>query len=252
MGQKNQDDLLPPRKLIDGVGGGDYAATGREFFRHFTDIGGLKPEHRVLDVGCGCGRMAVPLIPFLSGVSEYHGFDIVPAAIKWSQKHITRNYPRFHFERTDIYNRLYNKRGKIKSSEYRFAYADNFFDFTFLTSVFTHMFADDMENYLSEIARTLKPGGKCMINYFLLNPESKALMQQGASGFQFIHSLPNCVTSDTKKPERAIAFEESFVRKCFAKYKLNIIDPIYFGGWSGKKQHLSCQDVVLAVKDLEP
>src|SRR5471032_1693123 len=83
-----KDDIVPPRKLIDGVGGGDFTAVGQEFFRHFTDIGGLKPEHRVLDVGCGCGRMAVPLIPFLTGTGEYHGFDIVPAAIKWSQKHI--------------------------------------------------------------------------------------------------------------------------------------------------------------------
>ncbi|MGA2177052.1 MAG: class I SAM-dependent methyltransferase [Verrucomicrobiota bacterium] len=243
-----KDNLVPPRRLIDGVGGGDFTAVGREFFRYFTDIGGMKPDHRVLDVGCGCGRMAVPLIPFLSGVGEYHGFDIVPDAIKWSQRHIARKYPRFRFELADIYNKLYNNEGKIKSSEYRFAYADNFFDFTFLTSVFTHMLAGDMEHYLSEIARTLKPGGKCMINYFLLNPESKALMEQGASSIQFKHALPDCVTSDKKTPEAAVAFEESFVRQCFAKYRLNLIEPIHFGGWPGRKQQLSYQDIILAVK----
>ena len=137
----------------------------------------------------------------LSGASEYHGFDIVPDAIKWSQRHITRNHPRFHFELADIYNKTYNPKGRIKSKEYRFAYADNSFDFTFLTSVFTHMFADDMEHYLSEIARTLKPDGRCMITFFLLNPESKDLMEQGASKIQFKHALPDCVTCDKEAPE---------------------------------------------------
>jgi ubiquinone/menaquinone biosynthesis C-methylase UbiE len=243
-----EEKMIPSRKLIDGVGGGDFTAVGREFFHHFTEIGGLQPEHRVLDVGYGCGRMAVPLISFLSGTGEYHGFDIVPDAIKWSQKHITRNNSRFHFELADICNSHYNNEGKILSDEYRFAYPDNFFDFTFLTSVFTHMFAADMEHYLSEIARTLKPGGKCMINFFLLNPEAKKLMEQGASSIQFKHALIDCVTSHKEKPEAAIAFEESFVRQCIEKYQLTLAELIHFGGWSGRETHLSYQDIVLAVE----
>ena len=243
-----QDYLLPPRRLIEGVGGGDYAKIGQEFFGHFTRIGGLKPEDRVLDVGCGCGRMAVPMIPFLSGAGEYHGFDIVPDAIIWSRKHIARKHSRFHFEVAEIYNKAYNPKGKIKASEYRFPYAENFFDFTFLTSVFTHMLAADKERYLSEIARTLKPGGRCMISYFLLNPESKALIAQGASSIQFQYPLDNCVTNNKDEPEGAIAFEESFIRQCFAKYGLNLIEPIHCGNWSGRKPWLSYQDIVLAVK----
>jgi SAM-dependent methyltransferase len=241
-------DLLPPRWLINGIGGGDYAAAGREFFNYFTEIGGLKPEHRVLDVGCGCGRMAVPLIPYLSGAGEYYGFDIVPDAINWSQKHIAARYPRFHFELANIYNKAYNPKGLLKSQEYRFPYADDFFDFTYLTSVFTHMFADDVEHYLSEIARTLKPGGRCMISFFLLNAEAKVLIEQGVSTILFNHALVNCTTSNKKTPEIAIAFEESFVRQSFAKFHLDILEPIRFGDWSGRKQALSHQDVILAVK----
>lgn len=243
-----RDYLLPPRRLVNSVGGGDYGEIGREFFRYFIDIAGLKSSYRVLDVGCGCGRMAVPLIPFLSGASEYQGFDIVPAAITWSQSHITSRHPRFHFELADIYNKLYNPKGKIKSKDYRFPYADNYFDFTFLTSVFTHMFTDDMERYLSEIARTLKPDGKCMITFFLLNSESKNLIEQGASTLPFRHPLPGCVTAYPEMPEGAIAFEESFIRQCFAKYQLDLVEPIHFGGWCGRNQRLSYQDIILAVK----
>lgn len=243
------DDLLPPRKLIDGVGGGDFKALGKNLFRHLTEIGGLKPHHRVLDVGCGCGRMAVPMIPYLSGPGEYYGFDIVEEAVCWSQKHIQTKYPRFHFELADVYNQHYNSKGRCKPSEYRFSHEDNFFDFTFLTSVFTHMLATEMEHYLSEIVRTLKSGGRCLISLFLLNEESKALMDEGATPMQFRHSLPNCMVKVKDVPEAAVAYEETFIRECFAKRRLNIVEPIHFGSWPGRKKFLNYQDLVLAVKD---
>jgi SAM-dependent methyltransferase len=245
---KKTHGFLPPRKLIDGVGGGDYMAIGAEFFRYFTEIGGLKGDHCVLDVGCGCGRMAVPLIPFLSSTGRYHGFDIVPEAIEWSRRHITRADSRFQFDLANIYNKLYNPKGRIQSNEYTFPYADNSFDFTFVTSVFTHMLAGDMEHYLSEIARTLKPGGRCMISFFLLNEESKALMAEGVSTIQFKYPLPDCVTNNKEVVEAAIAFEESLVRTSFANHQLNLMDPIHFGAWSGRKPNLSYQDLILATK----
>src|SRR5215212_241626 len=43
------------------VGDGNYRAIGTEYLGHYVRIGGLKPTDRVLDIGCGIGRMAVPL-----------------------------------------------------------------------------------------------------------------------------------------------------------------------------------------------
>ena len=50
---------------------------GRRFLEQFVALGGLKPDHHVLDVGCGIGRMALPLTTFLSAGGEYREFDPV-------------------------------------------------------------------------------------------------------------------------------------------------------------------------------
>ena len=123
-----------------------------------------------------------------------------------------------------------------------------FFDFAILTSVFTHMLAGDMEHYLSEIARTLEAGGRCMITFFLLNSEAAALIKTGRSSIDFKHPLSDCAISNQKVPEAAVAYEEAFIRGRFAKYKLEIIEPIHYGSWPGRDAFLSYQDIILAVK----
>ncbi|MCT4572638.1 class I SAM-dependent methyltransferase, partial [Bacillus thuringiensis] len=57
--------LLPPPELVQYVGG-DFKKVGKEFLKHFIQIGALKPNEKVLDVGCGVGRMAVPLLNYLN------------------------------------------------------------------------------------------------------------------------------------------------------------------------------------------
>ncbi len=58
-------DRLTPPGWRNFVGGGDFKVIGNEFFRYFVEIGGLKPHEKVLEVGCGIGRMAVPLMGYL-------------------------------------------------------------------------------------------------------------------------------------------------------------------------------------------
>lgn len=240
-------EVLPPKSLQRFVGGA-YEQVGAEFAGYLVELCGLQPSDAVLDVGCGSGRMALPLAGYLSSEGRYAGFDISEKAITWCKENITSAHPNFEFEVADIYNSLYNPKGKYQSLDFRFPHPDASFDVVFLTSVFTHMFPPDVDHYLDEIARVLKPGGRCLCTYFILNQESEALIAEGKGVHNFQHEGPGYRTIHKKRPEEAIALPETFIRALYAKYGLNVVEPIRYGAWSGRKEHLSFQDIVIATK----
>jgi len=161
---KNEPDL-PPLRLRD-VGAGDFRRIGEELaallVRH-----GLKPEHRVLDIGCGVGRVALPLTRVLTS-GTYDGFDIVKRWIRWCRRHITPAHPNFRFTHANIFNSHYNRVG-VPASQFRFPYADASFDFAFATSVFTHLDLESARHYLREAHRVLRPGGTLLATFFLFD-----------------------------------------------------------------------------------
>jgi ubiquinone/menaquinone biosynthesis C-methylase UbiE len=190
---RKKDPLTPPRRLMN-VGSkqltrSDFNKIGQELFQYLVEIGGLKPEDKVLDVGCGVGRMAIPLTRYLSGQGRYDGFDIVARSIRQCAQTISPRFPNFHFHHADIFNAHYNPQGKCYSHQYTFPFPDQTFSFVFLTSVFTHMLSEEVGNYLKEIQRVLVPGGRCLITYFLLNPESEELIRTKRSSKKFIFPI---------------------------------------------------------------
>jgi SAM-dependent methyltransferase len=237
------DPLTPPRRLVFGIGGG--LENGERFVQLFQKLAGLTPDEAVLDVGCGVGRMALPLTRFLSPAGRYDGFDIVRANTDWCTQAITARWPNFRFQHADIFNREYNPRGKICGRDYQFPYPDRTFDFAFLTSVFTHLLPPEAAHYLSEVGRVLRPGGRCLATFFLLNAESERLVDAGRAAFTLapgdgvyrVHSL--------LVPEMCVAMAESFVASAALAGGLVIARPIHTGGWCGRKTWLDYQDIVL-------
>jgi SAM-dependent methyltransferase len=240
-----KNGLRPPRSLMT-VGDGDFAAIGQEFLRYFIEIGGLKPAERVLEIGCGVGRMAIPLTAYLDDTGSYEGLDIAPAEVAWCRKNITPRFPRFHFQHVDVFNRQTNPRGRLAAASFRFPFADGQFDFAFLTSVFTHMLIDDIENYLREISRVLRPGGRLLATYFLLDRGTRERL--GKMNSRFRHPLGSSLAIDLKLPEASIAHEENEVRALHEKFGLHLQGPARYGSWSGREKYLSSQDIVVATK----
>ena len=245
--EKYDEELIPPQEKIF-IGEGDFRKIGENFVKLFVSIGGLKPDDRVLDIGCGIGRMAAPLATFLSPEGSYDGTDIVKDGIDWCNEKINSKYPNFRFWLDDIYNSRYNPNGLYKASEYEFPFENNSFDFIFLTSVFTHMLYFDTRNYFYEIRRMLKKGGKCFATFFLLNNESEELMNKKLSRNYPIHQNFKCYCGREDMPEAVVAYKEEDIFKIAEGCGLELIKPVYYGNWCGRKSMFTAQDILLFVK----
>lgn len=240
-----RDPLIPPHGLWFVGGEADYKRVNQEYLGYFVDLGGLKPDDCVLDVGCGIGIMASSLAHFLTAQGSYAGFDIVPVGITWARDNITSRFPNFSFVHADIFNKHYNPKGKLSSLSFRFPYEDAAFDFVFLKSVFTHLLPDSIWNYLREIRRVLKPTGTCLATLFLMNPETTGLISRGQSSLELFPYSGDCYVVDAKFPETAVGISQSAFLQWCEDSALILQTPIRYGSWCGRANYLSYQDIVL-------
>jgi ubiquinone/menaquinone biosynthesis C-methylase UbiE len=224
-----------------------------DLLRELCDV---TPDSRVLDVGCGAGRLAGPLTGFLGPEGSYEGFDSSAERIEWCNDNIAPHHSGFRFTVADVHNGQYNPTAEIRASEYTFPYGDTEFDVAFLTSVFTHMLPEDVSHYMDEIARVLKPGGRALITWFLLNGETERLLEQqedrrhdpasNAHDALLSHDFGPYRTTNPRAPEHVVAYYEPWVRDAYARSGLQIVPPIHYGAWAGRTQTIHNQDVILA------
>ena len=168
------------------VGDSDFVATGEEFRRHFHELAGLTPSDRVLDVGCGIGRMARVFASELAPPGSYDGFDVDGPGIDWCRARYGRpgaTQAPFRFTRVDLHHPLYNPEGTGAAETFRFPYANASFDLVIATSVFTHLLDSAAAHYLAELARVLAPGGRALTTWLLLDPSDPPL--PGAATWSF-------------------------------------------------------------------
>jgi SAM-dependent methyltransferase len=226
----------------------EFKTNGEEFLKIYKEICGLRPDEKMLDVGCGIGRKTLPLTQYFNERAVYEGIDITKAGIDWCRNKITPRFPNFHFQQIDVYNKYYNPGGTYQPSEYKFPFADESFSFVMLGSVFTHMLPDDLQNYLSEIRRVLMHGGRCLITYFLLNDESLPLIERGQSTLDFKYVFDKYRTISPEVKELAVAFDEAWIRWLYQELGLKILR-VDYGSWCARENYLSYQDLILAVKE---
>lgn len=247
-----REPMIPPRMKSLVVGAGNFKKIGKDFRDYLIHHARLAPEHRVLEIGSGYGRMAVGLTDFLTPPGSYDGIEIINNAVNWCTKEISTRYPHFRFHHADINNPYSNPEGKGTAAEYHVPFADGTFDLVFLTSVFSHMLPNDIDAYLSEINRTLKPNGCCFITYYLLNDFSQKQIHDRRASVPFYHSFDGYLSTSRRISENSIAVPESKIRELYQRYGLRIDEPILYGAWPGRDHFLTHQDVIVACKINDP
>jgi SAM-dependent methyltransferase len=235
---------VPPRRL-NISGGGSFRALGEHNLLLCRTYGQLQPNDVVLDIGCGIGRTALPLTRFLAPPGRYTGIDVIDFAIRWCQKEIGREYPHFRFLHADVYNKHYNRRGKINPDQYSFPLASDSITFCLATSVFTHLLPATTERYIREIARVLRPGGRFFSTWFLLDETTETRAAEGKAQFDFQFRFANHAQVSRDAPETAVAYRLDYLKDILAEAGLEIAS-VQHGGWSGALDRIdSGQDVIV-------
>jgi SAM-dependent methyltransferase len=248
-----RDELTPPDRLIRVVGGSilDFKPIGESWVAAFVREAGLRPDERVLDLGCGVGRTAVALTRFMGPQGSYEGIDIVRPSIEWCQRTITPRFPNFRFTHADVFNCHYNAGGGVLACDFRLPYPDGEFDLVFLTSIFTHLVPRDARNYLREIQRVLEPGGRCFNTFALLTEVSRRAIAEGTAlaglGALRHEFEEGCLVADPADPEFLIAYPEERVTALYAECGFGPATVIH-GSWCGTPGAHRAQDIVIATR----
>lgn len=107
---------------------------------------GLTENGYLIDVGCGSGRLAIPLSSWLKG--RYLGTDIVPELVSFASAQCRRSDWRFQAVET------------LSIPE-----SGNVADMVCFFSVLTHLLHEQSYIYLEEAYRVLKPGGRAIFSF---------------------------------------------------------------------------------------
>ncbi len=140
---------VPPEDLWLGYGRTpeEYLASGRRdvdsMRRHLGEAGiDLAACRRILDLGCGSGRM----LRWLDGArAEVWGSDVSAPHVVWCQQHLS---PPYRFLTNTSYPHL--------------PFESGYFDLIYAGSLFTHI-SELIDAWLLEIRRLLRPGGAAYV-----------------------------------------------------------------------------------------
>ena len=225
---------LPPFPLrarvgqLKNVGRAKWVKMGRQMLQEVIDFCGLTPESNVVEIGCSCGIVAIPMKAYLTK-GRYTGLDIIPELIDWCQANLADE--RFRFFDLGVRHELYNQSATANSENVRFPVADDSADVVFLVSVFTHLFPDEVAHYLDEIGRILKPGGRCLATMLTTD---RYVPGQSQIPLKYGYS-PDCLCFDQRTPTKAVAFSRSFIGAAADKAGMSV-DQMAPGQWDGRSR----------------
>ncbi len=201
-------ESIPPKYLRKRVHGDEdilsFERIGKQVSSDIYSIAKttikLDEYSRILDFGCGCGRVIQHFQELYKNASFY-GVDIDKEAILWCQNHLS-------------------KIGEFSANEQSppLLFKDDFFDFIYSISVFTHLPEDMQLLWLEELRRVTKSGGYLFLTVHgeeLLNAteESKKHLQKAG----FFYSVGSGTAGLPDFYQTSFHTEE-YIHRCWSKF----------------------------------
>lgn len=132
--------------------GGCWAEMGKLQF-DFLKQQGLKPQHRLVDIGCGALRAGVLLIPYLDE-GNYYGLDINPSIMQGALHEL------------EVAGLGPKKPHLLVDDRFNLHRFGTQFDFALAQSVFSHLPMNDIIVCLVQVAKVLEPDGRFFATFF--------------------------------------------------------------------------------------
>ncbi|MFL6528069.1 MAG: class I SAM-dependent methyltransferase [Chthoniobacterales bacterium] len=244
--------------LSDVVGGGDPQYVAQEIVRAIRAHGLLTSPRSIIDIGCGCGRIATALTQVLPAEAQYIGVDIVPALINFARERITPRFPHFRFVLLDESNAFYDyyrqaaDAGHVSESTIRAldeAAPRNSIDMALSVSLFTHLDYPAAADLLSRLHRIMEPGGEAFITVFLVDEHARRTIKQGTTAFSFGHLSPSgkLLVDRPDEPTFAAAYEVPVLYELLKQTGFSL-ERIARGYWADRSTGHTYQDVAIISK----
>lgn len=170
---RRNDPLIPPRRLRY-VGEGDYAEVGDTWLGLLRSLALVRPDERVLEVGCGAGVLARPLHRHLGPGARYVGIDDDPDAIEWCET-AYKDRPDFTFEPVT----------GLLTDDLELPFPDATFDVVVMHDHLQRLEADGVAARLREARRVLIPEGRLFATAYLLDDSARAAIADGTAKIAF-------------------------------------------------------------------
>lgn len=235
------------------VGGSDPEEVGNFCSGIVNRYFNIQNDSRILDFGCGPGRVLLSVLRQNPNLNKLVGFDIMDEAIEFCRNNIERSASNASFELISDKNDHYNthvsgvagKDIEFIGRKYR-----NFFNYVYAFSVFTHIDRHDFGRTLKFISDVAQPGGKALITAFLLTPFSRSKIESNTANFRFERPEMSddglVFVGDAKDRLAFIAYDLLEAEKMFFDAGL-VIEHIEYGSWRGVAS-ATLQDVIVCSK----